>query len=269
MFGQIAAANALSDVYAMGGRPLVALNIIGFPYGKMPSEIMEKILLGGHQKVTEAGAVIAGGHSIKDAELKYGLAVTGLVKIDEIKTNASARIGDRVILTKPLGTGIISTAMKNNIADKELIDLVVRQMATLNKYAADAARKYRCSAVTDVTGYGLVGHALEMAEASNVSIRLTTAEVPLIRGVIDLAEKGQLTGGGKDNIKFCESKVSYANRVSDSMIHVLHDAQTSGGLLIAVHPVDADDCLSHIRAASPDSAIIGDVMPGPVGIVFE
>lgn len=269
MFGQIAAANALSDIYAMGGRPLVALNIIGFPYGKMPTEIMYQILLGGHQKVTEAGAVIAGGHSIKDAELKYGLAVTGLVKIDEIKTNAGARIGDRVILTKPLGTGIISTAMKNNIADKELIDLVVRQMAALNKHAADAARKYRCSAVTDVTGYGLVGHALEMAEASNVSIRLTTAEVPIIRGAIELADKGQLTGGGKDNIKFCESKVSYAKKVRDSMIHVLHDPQTSGGLLIAVHPDDAPSLSRDLLGCDTASTTIGKIAPGPAGIVFE
>lgn len=269
MFGQIAAANALSDVYAMGGRPLVALNLIGFPFGKLRNEVMEKILLGGYQKVTEAGAVIAGGHSIKDAELKYGLAVTGLVKIDELKTNATARVGDRLILTKPLGTGIISTAMKNNIADKALIDLVIRQMATLNKHAADAARKYRCSAITDITGYGLVGHALEMAEASDVAIRMTAADVPLIAGVVDLADKGQLTGGGKDNINFCKSKVSYMSKVSDSMIQVLHDPQTSGGLLIAVHPDDAPNLSRDLLGCETGSTIIGKILPGPSRILFE
>lgn len=269
VFGQIAAANALSDVYAMGGRPLVALNIIGFPYGKMPTHIMHKILLGGYQKVTEAGAVIAGGHSVKDAELKYGLAVTGIVKIEDLKTNSSARVGDRIIVTKPLGTGIVSTAMKNNVADAATIDLAVRQMAALNRHASEVAAKYRCSAVTDITGYGLVGHTLEMAEASSVTVRINVASVPIIPGAIELTEKGQLTGGGRDNIKYCEPKVTYTKPLSDSMIHVLHDPQTSGGLLIAVHPVDADKCLDEILTESPSSAIIGDITPGAAGIVFE
>jgi selenide,water dikinase len=259
MFGQIAAANALSDVYAMGGKPIVALNILCFPYKKMSDDVMHKILLGGHDKVIEAGAVIAGGHSVKDAELKYGLAVTGIVRIDRIMSNATARVGDKIILTKPLGTGIISTAMKNGIASSDTIDKVVTQMAQLNRNAAEAMSKYRVSAVTDVTGYGLIGHALEMAEASGVSIRIESKNVPIIPQALELAEKGQLTGGGKDNIAFCSDRVSCESTLPDSMTHLLHDAQTSGGLLIAVHPDDADRMLSELRKTCPHCSIIGTV----------
>jgi len=269
MFGRIAAANALSDIYAMGARPLVALNILCFPYGKLPLDVMERILLGGHEKVTEAGAVIAGGHSVKDAELKYGLALTGIVAIDRLKTNAGAQVGDKLILTKPLGTGIVSTAVKNNAAEAALIDMVVDQMAQLNKRPSEIMANYRCSAVTDITGFGLVCHALEMAEASGVAVRIFGDDVPVIPGAADLAAKGHLTGGGKDNRKFCENRVSYQKPLDESMIELLHDPQTSGGLLISVHPDDAESMLQDLQAMCSQVAIVGQVEQGDGKIIIS
>ncbi len=269
MFGQIAATNALSDIYAMGGRPLVALNIRCFPYKKMPDDVMYKILLGGHDKVHEAGAVIAGGHSVKDSELKYGLAVTGIVRIDRIISNATARVGDRIFLTKPLGTGIISTAMKNSVASSETINNAITQMAQLNRSAAEVMARYRVSAVTDVTGYGLIGHALEMAEASGVSIRIESRNVPIIPQALELADNGQLTGGGKDNIAFCSDRVTMENTLSNPMIHILHDPQTSGGLLIAVHPDDATEMMSELHDVCPHCSIVGTVESNQNRIVIE
>ena len=269
MFGRIAAANALSDIYAMGARPLVALNILCFPSGKLSLDVMEKILLGGYEKVTEAGAVIAGGHSVKDDELKYGLAVTGIVEVDKIKTNAGARVGDKLILTKSIGTGIVSTAMKNNAADPDLIDMVVEQMAQLNKQPSEILSKYRCPSVTDITGFGLVGHSLEMAEASGVSIRIFANDVPIIPGAVDLATKGHLTGGGKDCRKFCEDRTSYQTALDESMLHLLHDPQTSGGLLISVHPDDADSLLQHLQTSCSHAAIVGQVEPGDGKIIIS
>jgi selenide,water dikinase len=269
MFGRIAAANALSDVYAMGARPMVALNILCFPYGKLPLDIMEQILLGGHEKVTEAGAAIAGGHSVKDTELKYGLAVTGIVDMDKIKTNAGAQVGDMLILTKPVGTGIVSTAVKNNAADSELADTIADQMAQLNRQPSEIMHRYRCSAVTDVTGYGLIGHALEGAEASGVSIEVHSREVPVITDAVHLARKGHLTGGGKDNRTFCEDRTSYAADLDEPTIHVLHDPQTSGGLLIAVNPDDAESMLEDIRAVCEYAALIGQVESGDGKIIIS
>jgi selenide,water dikinase len=269
MFGRIAAANALSDIYAMGARPLVALNILCFPSSKLSSDVMEKILLGGYEKVTEAGAVIAGGHSVKDAELKYGLAVTGIVEVDKIKTNGGAQVGDKLILTKPIGTGVVSTAMKNNAADPDLVDLVVDQMAQLNKQPSEILAKYRCPSVTDITGFGLVGHTLEMAEGSCVSIRIFANDIPLISGVVDLAIKGHLTGGGKDNRKFCEDRTSYEVALDEPMLQLLHDPQTSGGLLISVHPDDADSLLRELRTVCSQVAIMGQVEPGDGKIIIS
>jgi selenide,water dikinase len=269
MFGRIAAANALSDIYAMGARPLVALNILCFPSGKLSLDVMEKILLGGYEKVTEAGAVIAGGHSVKDAELKYGLAVTGIVEIDKMKTNAGARVGNKLILTKPIGTGIVSTAMKNNAADPGLVEMVVNQMARLNKEPSEILSKYRCPSVTDITGFGLVCHALEMAKASGVSIRIFANDVPLIPGAADLAIKGHVTGGGNDNRKFCENRTSYEMALDEPMLHLLHDPQTSGGLLISVHPDDAESLLRELRTVCSQVAIIGQVEPGDGKIIIS
>lgn len=268
MFGQIAAANALSDIYAMGGRPLVALNILCFPYGKIADDIMVKLLTGGHDKVVEAGAVIAGGHSVKDSELKYGLSVTGIIEINRIMANSTARTGDRLILTKALGTGIISTAMKKNTAPDDLVEHTVRQMAKLNRYASEVALKYRTSAITDITGFGLIGHALEMAQGSCKAVRIESGSVPFIDGAEELATKGCLTGGGNDNRKHAEACVKYEIDLPESIVHVLHDPQTSGGLLIAIHPDDAELALAEIKTEMSEASIIGEVTDGTPGITI-
>lgn len=267
-FGRIAAANALSDIYAMGGRPLVALNILGTPGGLVTPLVLGQILLGGQEKVNEAGAVIAGGHTVKDKELKYGLSVTGMVRLDQLKTNGVAKTGDKIILTKPLGTGIISTAAKNNVADRSLVELVTQQMATLNRAPAEVMLKYRSSSVTDITGFGLVGHALEMAEASGVSIHFNVNAVPIIPGTIELAAQNQLTGGGKDNLNFCRDRVTYEKPLSEDMINVLHDPQTSGGLLVAVNPDDADAMMTELKSVCRNCAVIGEVVEGEARVLF-
>ena len=268
-FGQIAAANALSDVYAMGGRPLVALNILCFPLGKLKLEHLSAILLGGQSKVSEAGAVIAGGHSVKDQELKYGLAITGLVKLDQIKTNAGAQPGDKLILTKPLGSGIISTAMKNDKADTATLAAAIATSSQLNRGAAEAAGHFRCNAITDITGFGLVGHALELAEASGVTIRLQSDSLPLLPNVLDLAAAGQLTGGGKDNQNFSAPKTSYENELAETVVALLHDPQTSGGLLLSVTSADAESLLAEVRTDCPQAAIVGEVVAGKPAIVIS
>lgn len=268
MFGQIAAANALSDVYAMGGRPLVALNILCFPYGKIDDSIMVKLLTGGHDKVVEAGAVVAGGHSVKDSEMKYGLSVTGIVEINRIMANSTARTGDRLILTKALGTGIVSTAMKKDMAPDHLVECTVQQMAQLNRHASEVALKYRTSAITDITGFGLIGHTLEIAQGSCKAIRIDSESVPVIDGTADLAMKGCLTGGGNDNRKYAEACVKYETDLPESMIHVLHDPQTSGGLLIAIHPDDAESAIAEIRTEMTEAEIIGEVIDGTPGITI-
>lgn len=238
-FGQIAAANALSDVFAMGGRPLTALNIVGFPLGKMPLEVLTEILRGGAQKITEAGAVIVGGHSIKDSELKYGVAVTGIIDTDSIVTNAGAKAGDCLFLTKPLGTGLITTGIKRNAVGPELSELVVRSMASLNRTAAELMLKHGAHAATDITGYGLLGHSYEMAAGSNVAIRLFSGALPLLPEVQALAAAGMIPGGAKDNRAFLEGKVTVSESVDKNLEHVLYDPQTSGGLLMAVPPAHA------------------------------
>lgn len=266
-FGQIAAANALSDVYAMGGRPLVALNILCFPYGKLKLNHLTDILRGGQEKVGEAGAVIAGGHTVKDNELKYGLAVTGLVKLDQIKTNGGARPGDKLILTKALGTGIISTAMKNNAAGESTIAAAIASMSQLNRKAGETALQFDCSSITDVTGYGLVGHALEMAEASGVAIRLDSSALPQLPDVLELASKGQLTGGGRDNQNFCEAKTSYETELSESLVSLLHDPQTSGGLLLALSAADTGRFLESLRSSCPQATVVGEIVADEPGLV--
>ncbi|MFH2056855.1 MAG: selenide, water dikinase SelD [bacterium] len=268
-FGQIAAANALSDVYAMGGRPLVALNILCFPLGRLKLSHLTEILRGGQDKVAEAGAVIAGGHSVKDNELKYGLAVTGLVKLDQLKTNAAARPGDKLILTKPLGTGIISTAMKNNVASDNAVAAAIASMALLNRAAADAALEFDCSSITDITGFGLVGHALEMAEASGVAMHLDSSTLPQLPQALELAAKGQLTGGGRDNRNFCEDRTRYENTLAEPLVDLLHDPQTSGGLLLAIAARDAETLLQHIRDDCPQATLVGEVTAGAPAIVVS
>ena len=259
-FGQIAAANALSDVFAMGGQPLTVLNIVGFPKGKMPSEILTDILKGANEKVEEAGAVVVGGHSIKDSELKFGLAVTGLVDPTAVITNAGAKAGDRLYLTKPLGTGIITTGIKKNKVSKELIDIVTAQMAALNKGAAELMVKHKAHAATDITGFGLLGHAYEIAAASEVSIRLWSEQAPLLDRAGELAEEGMIPGGANDNREYLTDKVHFADGVDKSIEKVLFDPQTSGGLFIAISANRADKVEEDMRKNNIFCRLVGEVI---------
>jgi len=233
-FGQIAAANASSDIYAMGGRPLTALNIVGFPSDSMPASVLTEMLRGGGDKVEEAGAVIVGGHSIKDKEIKYGLAITGIVDPGKIVTNAGASSGDSLYLTKPLGTGLISTGIKRNAVDETLAALATRQMTQLNANASAAMVRCGATAATDITGYGLLGHAHEMATASNITIRLNSAELPLMPEVSRLAEAGMIPGGANANRDFLQGRVRIKSSVDGNVEHIMYDPQTSGGLLISI-----------------------------------
>lgn len=235
-FGQIAAANAISDIYAMGGKPLTALNIVGFPASDMPKEILRDILRGGADKIEEAGAVVVGGHSIKDKELKYGVAVTGIIDPAKIVTNSGARPGDRLYLTKRLGTGIVTTAIKRNAVSDELTRKVTEQMAQLNRAASELMVRFEAHAATDITGYGLLGHALEMAEGSDVTIEFTASSLPVIEGALELAGQGMNPGGANDNREFLSGKVTIASTIDSRLEQVLYDPQTSGGLLISIAP---------------------------------
>ena len=232
-FGQIAAANALSDIYAMGGTPLTALNIVGFP-AQMKPQVLTDILRGGSDKVHEAGAVVVGGHSIKDKELKYGVAVTGIIDTDKIISNDGARPGDRLFLTKPLGTGIITTAIKQKRASDEDTRNVTGRMAQLNKAAAELMVRHHAHAATDITGFGILGHAYEMADASGISIELEFNRLPILPNAIEFARAGALTGGGNANRDYLADKVRIDNRLKKEETDILFDAQTSGGLLIAI-----------------------------------
>ncbi len=247
-FGQIAAANALSDVFAMGGRPLTALNIVGFPLGKLPIEVLTEILRGGNAKIVEAGAVVVGGHSIKDSELKYGVAVTGIIDTDKIVTNGGAKVGDCLFLTKPLGTGLITTGIKRNAVSGELSDLVIRSMATLNRTAAELMIRHGARAATDITGYGMLGHSYEMAAGSKVALRIFSGALPLLPDVLTLAAAGMIPGGANDNRAFLDGKVTLSPGLDKNLEHVLFDPQTSGGLLIAVPPENAEALKADLKA---------------------
>lgn len=233
-FGQIAAANSLSDVYAMGGRPILALNVVCFPKKGLPKELLKEILRGGCQKVQEAEAVLAGGHSVDDPEVKYGLSVVGVVHPERYLTNAGARPGDRLFLTKPLGLGIVATAIKGNLATESLVQRAIEIMATLNKGAAEAMLEVGAHAATDITGFGLLGHALEMAEASEVELVVEAHKVPVLQEALELVSMGMVPEGDYENIRFCEKKVKVEGNIEESLLTILYDAQTSGGLLISV-----------------------------------
>lgn len=233
-FGRIAAANALSDIYAMGGRPLTALNIVCFPSDDMPIEILSQVLRGGAEKIEEAGAVVVGGHSIKDKELKFGIAATGLIDPTRIITNSHAQVGDRLYLTKPLGTGLITTGIKRNAVGAELAAIVTAQMAQLNKKASELMLRFDAHAATDVTGYGLLGHALEIARASRVTIRIYSERLPLMPEALKLAEAGMIPGGAKANREFVQGHATIAETIDKNLVHVMFDPQTSGGLLISI-----------------------------------
>lgn len=258
-FGQVAAANALSDVYAMGGRPLTALNIVAFPIGQLDHDILSEILRGAGEKVREAGATLVGGHSIDDNEPKFGLSVTGTVHPDKVLTNAGAKPGDKLILTKPIGVGILTTALKRDKLNSEDIERVTRVMATLNRYAAEVMANYTVHACTDVTGFGLLGHTLEMAKGSGTGIVIDRRNVPVLPRAKELAAEGVVPGGTKNNYRHVESSVDFASSLDELDRYVLCDAVTSGGLLIAVASDEADAMLSELRKAGVEAALIGEV----------
>jgi len=255
-FGQVAAANALSDVYAMGGEPLTALNIVGFPSGKLPLEVLTEILRGGQDKVHEAGALVVGGHTIIDEELKFGLAVTGRANPRHLLTNAAARIGDRLLLTKPLGTGILATAAKQGRLTIEDHQRLVSSMTQLNSAASRAALALGVRCATDVTGFGLLGHASHIARASKLSLRIDIAKVPALPGTREAWAAGVRTGGAERNDDYLEPLVDW-DHVSAADRALLIDPQTSGGLLVAISPERVGEYLSLV----PSAVEIGEVIP--------
>jgi selenide,water dikinase len=258
-FGQIAAANALSDIYAMGGIPIIALNVVAFPE-KLVEDVLPKVLKGGFDKVNEAGAVTAGGHSIKSSEPIYGLSVVGEVSPNQVMTNAKAKPKDALILTKPLGTGVATTALKAGMLDVEGEKKVVSVMSALNKVASEACMEIGVNAITDITGFGLLGHAYEMAQASNVTMRINARALPLLPQVEELASMGILPGGMYHNKKYLENEVKISKDVPESISDLAFDPQTSGGLLISVDTDKALVLLELLRQKGvEDAAIIGEV----------
>ena len=257
-YGAISAANALSDVYAMGGRPILALNIVGFPRGKLPLTVLEDILRGGSDKTREAGVLIAGGHSIDDPEPKYGLAVTGLVHPDRVVRNVGARPGDQLVLTKPLGIGIITTGIKQEKTSAAGANEAIRIMERLNRDAADAMVEIGVHAATDVTGFGLLGHLYEMTSGSRVRARLRYAGIPIIDEARSLVRRGAVAGGTARNYEYLTSRVDFDGLDEPDRI-ILCDAQTSGGLLIAVSPARVDALESALTRRGVIAARIGEI----------
>ncbi len=266
-FGRIAAANALSDVYAMGGRPLFALNLVGFPRDLLGAGVLEEILRGGGDVVREAGAVVLGGHSIDDPEPKFGLCVVGEVAPDEVVRNSTARAGDALVLTKPLGTGIITTALKANRASPGVLAAAVESMTRLNRDAAAAMLRHGAHACTDVSGYGLLGHLREMAAASGLAATIEASAVPLLPGVRPLVDAGHVPGGTQRNLQDLGDRVHWPT-LDDTTRHLLADAQTSGGLLIALPPERAEALVAELRMEkAPPPAVIGTLEEGPPGTI--
>ena len=268
-WGRIAAANALSDVYAMGGTPLTALQVVGWPRDELPLDMLGEVLEGGASVLAEASCTLVGGHTVDDPEPKYGLAVTGLVHPDDLVTNAGALPGDRIVLTKPIGTGLIATAIKRGKATAEQRDIVVETMARLNAGASAAMRRVGVNAATDVTGYGLLGHLGEMLRAGDVSARLRLADVPLFPGARELAVAGVIAGGSRRNLKAAARFTSFGD-VEEADRIVLADAQTSGGLLIAIDPPLEAALLQALSEEGVSGASIGEFVArtfedGPAG----
>jgi selenide, water dikinase len=273
-FGAIAAANSLSDVYAMGGTPLTALNIVCFPIKELPGAMLAEILRGGADKMREAGVHLAGGHSVDDPEPKYGLSVTGTVHPDKVTTNAGARPGDALILTKPLGTGILTTAAKRDALDADTLTVAMQTMATLNRAAADAMRAIGIGAAepvhaaTDITGFGLLGHLSHIARASGVRLRLNADAIPLLPRARELAAADYTTGGGSANASYLAEIVTFADSVPADLRDVLLDPQTSGGLCISVAADRASSLLRELETRGVETrAVIGDVLAGSPGTI--
>jgi selenide,water dikinase len=261
-FGQIAAANALSDVYAMGGEPLTAMNIVGFPDKELLAEVLVEILRGGSERVTEAGAVVVGGHSVRDSEIKYGLSVTGRIDPRRIMTNAAARPGDRLVLTKPIGSGVLTSAAKAGRIDEAGLAEAVEVMIHLNRSGQKAVAEIGASAVTDITGFGLIGHAFEMADAAKVTLEIEAAAVPLLERTLELAGQGMLTRAHQATLDHLGAKL-HVEGVDPTLVNVLCDAQTSGGLLICVAQDRAAGLVSALqRHGAPCAVVIGQVTAG-------
>ncbi len=265
MFGQIGAANALSDVYAMGGKPVTVMNIVAFPINTLDSSILAEILAGASDKVKESGATLVGGHSIDDQEPKFGLSVTGTIHPDRIRSNAAAKPGDKLILTKPIGVGILTTAIKNGKLDEDSTKEVMEVMAQLNKYAAEAMESFNVNACTDVTGFGLLGHALEIAKGSGTGITIRQSDVPVIEKAKELAAQGVFPGGTKKNRKWLADDVEFDAAISETEQLILCDAVTSGGLLITIPAEEADKLQDRLKEKGVTSSVIGEVTDGPAG----
>jgi selenide,water dikinase len=259
MFGQIGAANSLSDVYAMGGKPLTVMNIVAFPINTLDKSILADILAGASDKVKESGATLVGGHSIDDKEPKFGLSVTGTIHPERIRSNAGAKPGDRLILTKPIGVGILTTAIKQDILEKEDLEEVMNVMAALNKDAAEAMENYQVNACTDITGFGLLGHTMEIAKGGNVGVTISNKDVPVLSKARELAEKHVIPGGTYKNHSWLADDIDYSSDISKLDQLILCDAVTSGGLLISVPADEADALQRDLLERNVQSSIVGEV----------
>jgi selenide,water dikinase len=260
LFGQIAAANSLSDIYAMGGTPRTALNIVGFPDDKLELSILGDILAGGADRILAAGAVIAGGHTVRDTEIKYGLSVTGVATPEELLTNGGARPGDALVLSKPLGTGFVTTAFKKKRCPTDVLAVAAASMAMLNQGASQSAKTVSASASTDITGFGLAGHAGEMAQSSDVTLTIRTSELPVLPGAAELAASGNHTRASKTNRSAVESLMRIESSADDMGLEMVFDAQTSGGLLMSVDPGRADQLVRLCQESGAEStAVVGSV----------
>ena len=265
-YGQIAVANSLSDIYTMGARPLTAMNVVCFPRDALHISVLREILRGGLDKMAEAKVVLVGGHSIDDPELKYGLSVTGAVDPKRLVTNGGAKAGDKLILTKPLGTGIVSTALKQGAASRQIVKRIVASMATLNKRASELMQEVGVHAATDITGFGFLGHTLQMAQNSRVGMKFRAADVPFFPGTAELSKEGFCPGGLGRNQDYYRDSVKIGKSVPDYVQNILFDPQTSGGLLISLAPTKARTLLMRMHEAGvADAAIIGEVVAKPAG----
>lgn len=268
IFGQIAAANSLSDVYAMGGRPISALSIVGFPDKAQDLPILEKIIQGGLAIMQQAGCAVIGGHSIGDGEIKFGYAVTGVINPNRILANVGARPGDRLILTKRLGTGVIATALKNERASDESVNASIDSMRTLNRAASETALEFEVHAATDITGFGLLGHAREMAAGSKVSFILDSSRLDFLPGAMEYSRGGFYAGGLKKNREFLDGCIGFADGIPEEIRNLLYDPQTSGGLLFAVHPRDASKLVARLSERGVTAQEVGEVVETVSPLIF-
>ena len=268
-FGQIAAANALSDIYAMGGVPKTAMNLVGFPLKQMDISILRQIIQGGLDKLKEADVVLLGGHSVEDSEMKYGLSVTGFIHPQKVVTKKKLKSGDRLVLTKPLGTGVINTAIKRGIASEAITENISRMMAALNRTAAEVMMQFSVHACTDITGFGLLGHLAEMVEDSGMALRLESSQIPILPEAIEYAKMGMMPGGTFKNKEFRLGMIEFSSGVDPLIQDILFDPQTSGGLMICVKREQADALVSKlIDDGVAASKIIGEVISAPVEKIF-